>query len=100
MQEVSPAATVNRLDAVQIVDVREDNEVAAGMIPGAVHIPLGELSTRLAELDSARETITVCRSGRRSLDAAQVLTDEGFNVASMRGGMNQWSAENHPVTAP
>lgn len=100
MQEVSPTETLNRLDTVRIVDVREDDEVATGMIPGAVHIPLGQLSTRLAELDSARETITVCRSGRRSLHAAQALADAGFHVASMSGGMNQWSAENHPTTVP
>ncbi|PRZ11880.1 rhodanese-like domain-containing protein [Nesterenkonia sandarakina] len=99
MQEISPAATVNRLDTVQIVDVREDDEVAVGVIPGAVHIPLGQLSALLAELDSAREIITVCRSGKRSLHAAQVLAGEGFSVASMRGGMNQWSAENHPISA-
>ncbi len=100
MQEVSPTETLNRLDTVRILDVREDAEIAAGTIPGAVHIPLGQLSTRLAELDPARETITVCRSGRRSLHAAQVLAAAGFHAASMSGGMNQWSSENHPITVP
>lgn len=100
MKEISPAATFERLETAQIVDVREDHEVAAGMIPGAVHIPLGEVSARLGELDPTRETITVCRSGKRSLTAAQTLTDAGFTVASMQGGMNQWTSEKHPTTRP
>lgn len=100
MQEVSPTETLNRMDTVRILDVREDDEIATGMIPGAAHIPLGQLSARLAELDPVQETITVCRSGRRSLHAAEVLADAGFHVASMSGGMNQWSAEDHPTTVP
>lgn len=98
MQEISPAATFDRLETAQIVDVREDDEVATGMIPGAIHIPLGQLSARLSELDSTRETITVCRSGKRSLTAAQTLTGAGFTAESMHGGMNQWASENHPIT--
>ncbi|MCH8561869.1 rhodanese-like domain-containing protein [Nesterenkonia sp. YGD6] len=100
MQEVSPSMTFKRMETAQIVDVREDEEVSAGMIPGALHIPLGQLQTRLPELDSARPTITVCRSGRRSLTAAQTLSDAGFTVESMEGGMNLWAKEGHPTALP
>lgn len=100
MKEISTSATFDRLETAQIVDVREDDEVATGMIPGAIHIPLGQVGARLTELDPARETITVCRSGKRSLAAAQTLTDAGFTVVSMQGGMNQWTSEGHPTIAP
>ncbi|MCH8563104.1 rhodanese-like domain-containing protein [Nesterenkonia sp. YGD6] len=100
MQEVAPSAAFDRLGTAQFVDVREDSEVTSGMIPGAFHIPLGQLGARLAELDPARETITVCRSGKRSLTAAQTLEDAGFTVASMQGGMNEWSSQNRPTALP
>lgn len=100
MQEISASATFKQMETAQIIDVREDEEVRAGIIPGAVHIPLGQLRTRLPELDSTRPTITVCRSGRRSLTAAQTLIDAGFTAESMEGGMNQWSKEGHPTVSP
>ena len=78
---------------VQVVDVREPNEWAEGHIAGAIHIPLGELGLRKEELDRDRAVVTVCRSGRRSLTAADALLASGFTqVASLAGGMNAWSA--------
>jgi len=80
----------------QIVDVREADEVAAGMIAGARHIPLGELRSRLAELDKSRPVVAVCRSGRRSAAAAQ-LAAAGFTAYTMTGGMLDWSANGLPA---
>ena len=83
---------------VQIVDVREPDEWAEGRIPGAVHIPMGELEARSGELDPARPVIAVCRSGRRSLWAAEALLARGFgDVASLAGGMIAWAGARQPV---
>lgn len=86
----------NGTDAL-IVDVREADEVAAGMIDGARHIPLGELRSRVAELDKSRPVVAVCRSGRRSAAAADQLAAAGFTAYTMTGGMLDWSANGLPV---
>ena len=84
----------------QIVDVREPDEWAAGHIPGALNIPLGDLGRRKSELDAARPVITVCRSGRRSLIAAEELLTGGFtDAASLAGGMVAWENAKQPVEA-
>lgn len=76
-----------------IVDVREHDEVAAGKIPGAKHIPLGELPNRLNELSKDEEHIMVCRSGSRSSMATDFLERNGFKVKNMVGGMMNWQGE-------
>lgn len=81
----------------QLVDVREDAEVAAGMIPGARHIPLGDLPYRFDELDTARPVIAICRSGNRSGRAAMFLEDAGFAVDNMQGGMLAWVEADLPM---
>lgn len=75
---------------LNIVDVREADEVAAGKIPGAIHIPLGLLEFRMHELDKSKEYILVCRSGGRSGRACQFLDSYGFNIINMAGGMLAW----------
>ena len=82
----------------QLVDVREPDEWAEGHPPGAALIPLGELAARQGELDPARPVVTICRSGRRSLDAAEILLGEGFRDArSLTGGVIAWSDAGLPV---
>lgn len=84
--------------ALQVVDVRGAEEWAAGRIPGATHIPLGELGLRKGELDARRPVVTVCRSGRRSLTAADALKDASFvEVASLAGGLLEWAKAGLPV---
>ena len=81
-----------------LVDVREPREWVDGHIEGAVHIPLGELMRRAGELDKSKSVVTVCRSGHRSLAAADALKDLGFpDVASMNGGMIAWAQSGLPV---
>lgn len=65
-------------DSVQILDVRSDDEVAAGMIPGAIHISLENLEDELAKLDKTKPVIIHCSTGVRAQMAHQVLIDEGF----------------------
>lgn len=82
-----------------IIDVREPSEWREGHIPDAIHIPLGSLAKRLKDLDASRETITVCRSGARSMSAAQILQQAGFSqVKSMSGGMISWSRQGLPIS--
>lgn len=91
-----PAQVADRTEAV-LLDVREDDEVAGGRIAGSTHIPLGQLSDRLAELDPSRPVITVCRSGGRSARAALFLAAQGYDVADLDGGMTRWADEHRPT---
>ncbi|CAI6021959.1 rhodanese-like domain-containing protein [Cohnella sp. JJ-181] len=79
-------------DAPYLIDVREDEEVAAGMIPGAKHIRLGTLPERLSEIPKDEEVIFICRSGARSARACEYLSELGFGRAvNMVGGMLAWN---------
>lgn len=91
--EVDVAATAAALSdgMTQIVDVRDVEEWNDGHIDGTMLLPLDRLGERYQELDPNRPLILVCRSGRRSLLAAQALTDAGFsNAKSMNGGLIAW----------
>jgi rhodanese-related sulfurtransferase len=76
--------------SLNLIDVREVEEVREGKIPTAVNIPLGLLEFRMNELDKKKEYIMVCRSGGRSGRAAGFLESYGFNVINMEGGMLSW----------
>jgi rhodanese-related sulfurtransferase len=78
---------------LSIIDVREDEEVALGKIPGARHIPLGQLAERMNEIEKDIEHIIVCRSGGRSSTACQFLEEHGYRVMNMVGGMLEWTGE-------
>ncbi len=85
---------------VQVLDVREDDEWAAGHIEGAVHIPLAELEGRVDELDRSRPVVTVCRSGGRAAQAAEALSGAGLRAAVMDGGVTKWAEDQLPLTTP
>ncbi|PRB71700.1 rhodanese-like domain-containing protein [Arthrobacter sp. MYb213] len=97
MPEITITDTDQRRAKDQILDVREDFEVTDGMIPNAIHIPMGELSSRLNEIDRARPVIVVCRSGNRSARAADALTAAGFSADTMGGGMVAWQQAGLPI---
>jgi rhodanese-related sulfurtransferase len=84
---------LNEGKKLDIIDVREVGEVAAGKIPGAINIPLGLVEFRMQELDKSKEYIMVCRSGGRSGQASQFLESRGFNVINMSGGMLSWEGQ-------
>ena len=81
---------LNEGKKLDIIDVREVDEVAGGKIPGAINIRLGLLEFRMHELDKSKEYIIVCRSGGRSAQATQFLEYQGFNVINMTDGMMSW----------
>ena len=75
----------------RILDVREDDEFAAGHIAGAVHVPLMQLPARAAELDRDSDWLAVCRVGGRSLQATAYLSRLGLRVVNVAGGMEAWA---------
>src|SRR5215467_5679634 len=74
LPEVSAVAVP---DEAWLLDVREDDEWAAGHVPGATHIPLGQLGARTAELPHDEQIYVICRSGNRSARVAQALNGAG-----------------------
>ncbi|GGK08906.1 rhodanese-like domain-containing protein [Lentibacillus kapialis] len=84
---------INRNKNVNVIDVREDEEVAQGKIPGAKHIPLGEVPDRLDEIDKDNHYYMVCRSGGRSGKAAEFLNSNGYDVTNVDGGMLAWNGD-------
>jgi rhodanese-related sulfurtransferase len=83
---------------VVLVDVREDWELKIAPAPVQfVHIPLGQLGQRWSELNAATETVVICRSGARSMQAASFLARQGFSaVHNLSGGILAWSADLDP----
>lgn len=96
MKEITTSELQQQLEngaVLNMIDVREADEVAEGMIEGAIHIPLGEIPDRMNELDASQPYIMICRSGGRSGRATEFLTGHGFDVTNMVGGMLEWSGE-------
>ncbi len=81
----------SELTDLQVVDVRNPGEVAAGAIPNAIPIPVGQLPSRLSELDAHRPTVVYCAGGYRSSVAASLLRQRGFSdVSDILGGYGAW----------
>jgi rhodanese-related sulfurtransferase len=80
-------------EKVELVDVREDEEVAQGMIPGAKHIRMGDIPENLDYFSKDKEYVFICRSSRRSENVCHYLQDQGFKVRNMVGGMLEWKGE-------
>jgi rhodanese-related sulfurtransferase len=85
---------------VLLLDVREPGEFEQGHAPGSVLVPLGQLKARLQEIRAyeSKPVAVICRSGRRSAEAAYVLSQAGFSaVSNIQGGMIAWEAAALPV---
>jgi rhodanese-related sulfurtransferase len=78
------------------LDVREPYEWAAGRLPGAHWIPMGELATRLPELP-AGTIVVVCRVGSRSGHVADALAARGYDARNLVGGLVTWEAAGFPL---
>jgi len=99
--EITATELKQRLDSgedIQIIDVREPHEVAIAKIPGATHIPLGQVLNRMSEIEPDRETVVHCKMGGRSAKAIEALKRSGFtgNLLNLKGGITAWSNEVDP----
>ncbi len=99
--EITATELKQRLDSgedIQIIDVREAHEVAIAKIPGATHIPLGQVLNRMSEIEPDRETVVHCKMGGRSVKAIEALKRSGFtgNLLNLKGGITAWSNEVDP----
>jgi molybdopterin/thiamine biosynthesis adenylyltransferase/rhodanese-related sulfurtransferase len=97
--EITPRelkARLDRGDDIYILDVREPHEYQICNIGGHL-MPLGEISRRVHELDSSREIVAHCRSGKRSAEASEFLRKAGFRkISNLKGGILAWSDEVDP----
>jgi adenylyltransferase/sulfurtransferase len=97
LPEITPVEFARLRDDVTLIDVREPHEYEISRIDGSRLIPLGELMTRVNELDSADEIVLQCRSGGRSAQAQQLLWDAGFRkTRNLVGGINRYADEVDP----
>lgn len=93
--EIQPEELRERLESgeeVYVLDVREDDEVAAWAFPGAAHIPLGQLASRTDELPTGGTIVVLCHAGVRSQAAADALVRAGWSAESLAGGIVAWAA--------
>jgi rhodanese-related sulfurtransferase len=101
IEEITPGQFLERRstgESLALVDVREDWEIQLAPVPSEhVHIPMGQIAQRLAELDPAAPTVVICRSGGRSLQVARFLSTHGFgSVFNLTGGILAWSRDIDP----
>jgi rhodanese-related sulfurtransferase len=94
--ELTPREFLDRRERgedMTLLDVREDWELEKAPVPSdIVHIPMGEIEERIAELDPKKDTVVICRSGARSAQVAQYLAHQGFGkVFNLSGGILAWS---------
>jgi len=86
-------------EGAYLLDVREDDEWAAGHAPDAVHISLGDLGGRTDQVPRDREVYVICRAGSRSAYAAQALGAGGWNVVNVADGMLGWESAGRPMVS-
>lgn len=83
-----------------LLDVREDDEWAAGHAPGAYHLPMMEVPARLAEIPQEVDVIVACRMGGRSGQVVAYLRENGWDkVHNLDGGMQDWAAAGRPLVS-
>ncbi|MFE7617925.1 rhodanese-like domain-containing protein [Streptomyces sp. NPDC057496] len=86
-----------------VLDVREDNEWAAGHVEGALHIPMSDFVARFGELTEAvadgRRVHVMCRVGGRSAQVTQYLVQQGVDAVNIDGGMLAWDGAGRPMIA-
>jgi len=84
-----------------LVDIRTPAEMAQGMIPDAMQLPMHLIPLRLAELPRDRDIVLYCRSGARSYQACAYMQQQGYDrVINLRGGIIAWARHGYPVAPP
>lgn len=101
MHVITASELKARMDAgddIQLIDVRQPDEYAFAKIDGAKLIPLGEILSRMGEIDESKETVIHCKMGGRSARAIEALERSGFkgSLKNLVGGITAWSNEVDP----
>ena len=101
MQEITASELKAKIDAgddIQLIDVRQPDEYAFAKIDGAKLIPLGEIMSRVDEIDETREAVIHCKMGGRSARAIEALERSGFkgSLKNLVGGITAWSNDVDP----
>ena len=101
MSQTTPQIDIEQLEAAgrqtTVVDVREPAEYVAGHVPGAALVPMGQLTSRLDEIDRSRPVYVVCASGNRSAAMTDVLVASGYDAYSVTGGTAAWTRSGRTV---
>jgi rhodanese-related sulfurtransferase len=96
--EVTPGEAKQLIDSgAQLVDVRDEDEYAAGRIPGSRHVPLETVHSEAGGLDRERPLVVYCRSGERSAMAADAFAASGWQAHSIAGGLLAWADAGLPL---
>ncbi|MEV7543801.1 rhodanese-like domain-containing protein [Streptomyces sp. NPDC089915] len=84
-----------------VLDVREDDEWAAGHVEGALHVPMSDFVARFGEVTEAvadgRTAYVMCRVGGRSAQVTQYLMGQGIEAVNVNGGMQAWDGAGRPM---
>lgn len=101
MQEITATELNKQIEKgedIQLIDVRQPDEHTFARIKGAKLIPLGEIVSRMSEIDETRETVIHCKMGGRSAKAIEAMQRAGFkgNLRNLKGGITAWSNEVDP----
>lgn len=94
MRSIEPDELERRLQSGSppfMLDVREPEEMADGVIPGSINIPMDDVELRLRELPTEREIVVICHVGMRSMYIAKMLKARGYDrVTNLKGGVDAW----------
>lgn len=104
MQQLTPAQLKARLESTApkplILDVREPWELQVCALPGARHIPMGQIPARTKELDKDQDIVVMCHHGMRSQQVAYFLANQGFRkLYNLAGGIDAWARDVDPAMA-
>jgi len=102
--DITPKQLKARLDAgedIDIIDIREDWEVAQGTLAEARHIPMDDIPDSLDDIPKDKPVVIMCHTGRRSEATAEWLSTEDYdNILNLVGGIAAWSADVDPSMHP
>jgi rhodanese-related sulfurtransferase len=90
-------AELQRQGAIQLIDIREEYEWAAGRIPGARHLEMGEIAAHAETIHREIPVVFYCRVGGRSAMAANAFRGAGFDAYTMTGGLVEWVSLGLPI---
>lgn len=92
---------LTKAEDVLLVDIRTPAEIAQGLIPDALQLPMHLIPIRISEIPKDRDVVIYCRSGARSYQACAYLMQQGYNrVLNLRGGIIAWARHGLPIIAP